>query len=524
MNNLYKKLLLGAVTLSTASIFALGVNGSPKEVSEVSADALVSHDFYFALENGVMKYEYEGVMYEHKTNSDPYGPFGMSDMTKAPYIYDGKQVYKGTIYTTEQGIYYLRFYKKAKDGGRQSVGIVTDNAWIAPEVFDNKIYVYGDETWVSINDATPVTAMGTLSFDVSNDTNFNAQDTAWKAAVYFFNDTTKENSWSDFIVPVGANEGYFEVSYALTYTPEKFILVRYNPDFTENYWRQDPWGDNPGSYKWEKSPKWNQSANSTFNINKTHAIAKNNTLYMENNYMPRFAYFPDNTSSSPTSLTVMPGHKLNGYKNCEYFYTVDLPANSGFRINDDLFSKQAYDNFSLGDGVDEGDITLGNKKLNVNTARKYTIFYDIKNQSIHIANPVRAEADAWAQDFLKVTCTSNKESWSLYGSRFSKLSDEAKALFVAVEHESDPKKDLSEQGYYVMAVQRYDYVLVLYGTSKYGDFMGRVEAHKVTPKSMTEVLSYDNNSSNINYSLMIIIPIVALLSISTLVIIRKKEN
>ena len=451
MNNLYKKLLLGAVTLSTASIFALGVNGSPKEVTEVNAYTYEDHDFYFALENGVMRYEYDSISYENKTDDSNYAPYGTNSMTKAPYIYDGKQVYKGTIRTSERGIYYLRFYKNKSDG-KQSLVIAVNNTWITPEVFDNKIYVYGVDTWVSINDATPVTSMGTLSFDVSKDSNFNDPGVAWKAAVYFFNDTTKENSWGDFIVPVGANEGYFEISYALTYTPEKFILVRYNPDFTENDWRRDPWGNTPSEYNWVDSPKLNQSADSTFIINKTHAIAKNNTLYMADNYMPRFAYFVDNTKSSPTSLTVMPGHKLNGYKNCEYYYTLDLPANSGFRINDDLFSKQAYDNFSIGVGIDEGDITLGNKKLNVNTARKYTIFYDIKNQSIHIANPVRAEADEWALNFLDVNCSSNKSAWSLYGSRFSRLSDEAKALFVAVDHESDPDKDLSELGYYVMAV------------------------------------------------------------------------
>lgn len=523
MNNLYKKLLLGVVTLSTASIFALGVNESPKEVSEVSADSLVSHDFYFALENGVMKYEYEGIEYDNKTSDSSYAPMGNSDMTKAPYIYDGKQVYKGTIKTTENGIYFLQFYKKNKSGGRQSVGIVTENAWIAPEVFDNKIYVYGVNTWVSINDATPVTAMGTLSFDVSNDTNFNASNQAWKAAVYFSNETTGQNSWSDFIVPVGANYGYFEVSYALTYTPEKFTLYRYNPDFTENYWRQDPKGENPSSYGWNDSPLWNPSEKSTFNINKTHVVAQNNVLSMDDNLVPEFYFYEKSSDSSPKSIITMPNHGLNGYKNCEYSISYEVTDGSAFRVYDRYSSRFRY-SFSIGDGVETADFTSGNMRININKSATFVFFYDAKTHNIHIANPVRAEADAWAQDFLSVNCTSNKQSWSLYGSRFSKLSDEAKALFVAVEHESDPKKDLSDLGYYVSAVQRYDYVLVLYGTSKYSDFMGRVEAHKVTPKSMTEVLSFDNNSSNINYSLMIIIPIVALLSISTLVIIRKKEN
>ena len=112
--------------------------------------------------------------------------------------------------------------------------------------------------------------------------------------------------------------------------------------------------------------------------------------------------------------------------------------------------------------------------------------------------------------------------WSVQGARFNAMSSGAKSLLA---NEAHIAHDATPGSYVESAVQRYDYVIELYGTAKYSDFMGRVAAGKISSGTLAGVEMTISNSDSSN--LVVIVSVVALISASSLVgliVIKKRRS
>jgi hypothetical protein len=161
-----------------------------------------------------------------------------------------------------------------------------------------------------------------------------------------------------------------------------------------------------------------------------------------------------------------------------------LKAGDEFTI---AFGGNNYTDFKVHNTIN-GAFVINGDKIHVNVAGTYALYFDadVNTRSLYITDPVLASADEWAQDFLDGGCTVTKSSWSSHKDAFYALSEDAQDIICAVPHEADPEAEV--EGFIAKAVQRYDYVLTLYGKDTYNDFMGRVNAG-------TPVLSAHNVSS-----------------------------
>lgn len=322
-------------------------------------------------------------------------------------------------------------------------------------------------------------ASGTVTLDLTT----NWASANCKVSVYFYDDSN-HSGWGN-LVSVTAGNYEAEVSYNFDFTPTKMIVIRYDTAATSTGWTKI----------WNRYPADNAGGmdfGSHIRITDWNSASVNDYAVVKGGI----------SGSAWSDLATLDTVKSNGSKHCEYYATsVNLTSGQAFKV---VYGGEYYGYYSIGEGVSASDFSGGSgNDIEINKTGTYSLYFDASTHNVHIANPDFAAADEWAQNFLSTGCTATKSGWSSSASSYSSLSSGAKAYLSSQEHIDH---DAEATGYQAQAVQRYDYVLELYGTSSYTDFMGRIEAGKVTPATSRFVIQNTLNDSN---SLAIFLAIVA---------------
>ena len=288
-------------------------------------------------------------------------------------------------------------------------------------------------------------------------------------SVYFYVNENV-NGWGSY---VAAPAGTFEVdiSYNFEWTPTNMIAVRYNSSYSAETWSGDQWGDKHGDSKWNQAP-----ASGGYALSDHIAITSWDTGDVNYPYVASSAVEYGNKMN-------LEGMKLNKQSHLEYYSdSVTFADNEEFKI---VLNNDWCNGYSLSDFV-TGKFSRENDGANIKCleAGTYSLYFDSVSKSVHITDPVLAEADQWAQDFLSSGCSASKSTWGTAASDYAALSPEAKALLADEEHIAN---EPVAEGFIKQAVQRYDYVLQRFGVNNantdeagYQDFMGRISAGKLS--------------------------------------------
>ena len=292
---------------------------------------------------------------------------------------------------------------------------------------------------------------------------------SWKDADakfgFYYWDDSSNNAFSEFAAPVSGLTDIYLASYEFEFTPTHMMAVRFNKTATAPNW-DDKWTQTQdfdtfhecgviGVTGWDGADSW------------VDGLAEVNI-------------------ADAANPIVLDHYKRNGAGHSEHFgESVTLAAGDKFVID---HGASSYTAFTTHDSL-EGVFSIKDEKITVSEAGTYSFYFDATANSLYITSPDIAAADEWAQAFLNGGCESTLSNWDDLGDMFDDLSVKSKNLLLDVEHEPDPTKIL--EGYVAQAVQRYDYVITIYGTDTYEDFMGRIDAGKLTAKSALPMNSKD---------------------------------
>ena len=314
-----------------------------------------------------------------------------------------------------------------------------------------------------------------------------------KFAVYYYNDTV--SGWSDFAVKAEGKDHIYLASYEMDFTPTHMIGVRLSKDAT--------------------TPNWDDKKEQTADLG-FHGAGVIGVYGLTEGY-----------GSWSSSLAVVNGleeevtldlYKRNISGHSEHYNEgVALKAGEEFTI---AFDGHYYTDFAVHDTID-GAFALNGDKIHVNVAGTYAFYFDAdeNTRSLYITDPVLASADEWAQAFLNGGCAVTKSSWSSHEAAFKALSEDAQDTLSAVTHEADPEAEV--EGFIAKAIQRYDYVLTLYGKDTYKDFMGRVNAGKLV-LSAHNVSSFSGSTGPT--AVIVALSLVAAVTIAGTIVIAKKRK
>ena len=371
-------------------------------------------------------------------------------------------------------------------------------------------FVFGLGATLSINRDVQAVQAEDASGTVKVYLNSNWSEAACNISVYFFDDAAGKNGWGSYVaVPQGQFE--VDVSYNFDWTPKNMIAVRYNPNYSQQDWESNRWGN-----------KWNQAPESG-----GYALGDHITITGPNSGETAYPYIGSSAVSFGNKMN-LEGVKLNGSNHFEYFSdAVSFAENEEFKI---VYNNEWCNGYSVADVV-TNNFSREDDGANIKclVAGTYALYFDSYSKSVHITDPVLAAADEWAQNFLNGGCTASKGGWATAADDFDALLPESKALFVNEEHISN---DANANTYIKQAVQRYDYVLERFGISNantdeagYADFMGRVAAGKISlaPRMFPMSIGEEISDSSTMVTLLVTI---ALLSVATgyLVIRRRRNN
>ena len=345
------------------------------------------------------------------------------------------------------------------------------------------------------------------------------RDSGWAGAaahyaVMFMDKTTyptEIDGWSSYVTGTKINERLVEIPYSLEFEPLKMTIVRYNPAKTD-------WA----------TQKWTNTWGQTPDIDVAEVVRIGDTTDGEGkNYA--YAGYPKVVTWSPSSADIyLNSVKMNGDKNSEYYSsTVSLAANQQFKIQVGPYaSGDYYGAFSTHSSLESTFDGDGTNNITCKAAGTYAFYFDSFKGSVYITKVEIAQADEWAEAFLGMSASSNncaytKTHWSEASTAYNGLSAAAKALCVAEAHIGPH----DEAGTYLAeAIQRYDYVIQLYGTTSYPDFIGRVSAGKISLSQPILLLNINNR----NTTPMIVIIVVSLVGFGAVggyfFIRRRKEN
>ena len=251
--------------------------------------------------------------------------------------------------------------------------------------------------------------------------------------------------------------------------------------------------------------------------NHADGLSMGNVLYVyEGNACSSVKYYvgAESDSWNASAGFVFRNAKINN-GNFELFGDFDLAADDQFKI---VQGTSYYGNYSTHVSLSETFVGGGSNNIGCAVAGTYSLFHKLSDHETYITTPTLAAADEWAQEFLGANCEATKAGWSSAATSYDTLSASVKALFVAEEHVG---KDETTATYYQAAVQRYDYVLEMYGVSSYADFMGRVAAGKVTPKTSNTILNVNNNNGVV--LLVVITSIIAISSVTFVLVLKKRK-
>ena len=153
--------------------------------------------------------------------------------------------------------------------------------------------------------------------------------------------------------------------------------------------------------------------------------------------------------------------------------------------------------------------------IEVLEAGNYSLYFNTDQHTLYITTIALAQADEWAQSFLGASCVDTKDNWDDLDDSYDDLSSDVQYIFEEEEHVAH---NVEVEGYIAKAVQRYDFLVENF--EGYYDFMGRQYSQSIQPyESASFTLSESNNS------LMAIVAItsISVLSLTSLLVIKKKR-
>lgn len=218
-------------------------------------------------------------------------------------------------------------------------------------------------------------------------------------------------------------------------------------------------------------------------------------------------------------------YKRNAEHKSEHYNDyIDLQENDEFVIEYNSTSYHNWDCLELFDDNFSDDALTS--KIKVNVGGTYSFYFKAyETEEVHhdvfISKPEVAFADAWAQSFLSGGCKTTKSKWSDYEDEFDDLPHSAQTFLLNVEHEPDP--NVHFENYFAQAIQRYDYVIYLYGTSSYYDYIGRVDAGKFTPRTPDSLNGAVSNDNSASIALVVIISVTSLAAVVGCIVLKRRK-
>ena len=325
-----------------------------------------------------------------------------------------------------------------------------------------------------------------------------------KFGVYFF-DSNNNKAFSDIAVAVPMQEGIYIASYELNFKPTSMIGLRLSSTCTTPNF----------------DDRWNQTQDLAF-----HQYGVIGVTGYSNGWADGLATVKITRGSHEIEVA-LDNYKRNAEGKSEHYNDyIDLQKNDEFVIEYGSTSYYSYDSLEIFDD----NFSLDNTKIKVNVGGTYSFYFkayetDKVHHDVFISKPEVAFADAWALSFLDGTegvCETTKTNWSTYEDEFDDLPHSAKEFLLSVEHEPDPKVEF--ENYFARAIQRYDYVIYLYGTNAYNDYIGRVEAGKFTPRTSNSLIDgVFSSESSTQITLVIIVSVASLTALSGCLVLKKRK-
>lgn len=343
-----------------------------------------------------------------------------------------------------------------------------------------------------------------------------------KFGVYFFDENDKNNNdkkvFTDFATKVPSEDEIYIVSYELNFVPTHMIGVRFKSTCTTPNWND----------------KDNQTEDLTFYRYGVIGVTDWNNGWSD--------FLATVKIDGVTDEIVLDNYKRNDKNQSEHYNDyIDLVAGNEFVIkyhaskdegfaSKDFYSMDCLDVLKV-EGNEYFEIDETNKKIKVLKSGTYSFYFkaDVNNGQVFISKPEIAFADVWAKSFLEGTgedtsCEKTKTNWSTHEDEYDDLPHSAKTFLLNLDHEPDP--NVKFDNYFARAIQRYDYIIYLYGTGTYNDYIGRVNAGKVTPRSTyNPIIGAFSSDNSTPIALVVIISVVSLTAVGGYIFLkRRKEN
>lgn len=334
-----------------------------------------------------------------------------------------------------------------------------------------------------------------------------------KLAVKFKSGTNE--AYSDFAVSVPLQSNIYIASYELDFVPTNMIGCRFSSDSTT-----------PSS-----GTIWNKTQELSFYRYGVIGVTEwGGQGYDDKGWSDGLATAVVDRVSGGTEEIILDNYKRNSdHKSEHYNDYIDLKENDEFVIS---YHSNSYHNWDcLPIFANNFSYDSDTQKIKVKVGGTYSFYFKayeiegkpLKSFEVFISKPEVAFADAWAQSFLTGDCESSKTNWSTYQSEYNNLPHSAKTFLLNVDHEPDPT--VVFENYFAQAIQRYDYIIYLYGTSTYTDYIGRVNAEKVTPRTSSPLIGVFSGDNSTPIALVVIISVVSLTAVGGYIFLkRRKEN
>lgn len=353
---------------------------------------------------------------------------------------------------------------------------------------------------------------GEIYLDLTQFTNWEIDNA--KFGVYFFGANNKE-AFSNFAVSVPNQEHIWIASYELDFVPTNMIGVRFEPT--------------------APTPSWDYDTDQTQNL----TFYRYGVIGIKNWKNDGWSDFLATVKiDGVEDEIVLDNYKRNDESQSEHYNDyIDLKKDDEFvikyhasdiTVSKDFYSMDCLDVLKV-EGNEYFEIDETNHKIKVLKSGTFSFYFkaDVNNGQVFISKPEIAFADVWAKSFLEGTgedtsCELTKTNWSSHKTEYDNLPHGAKTFLLNVAHADI---DVEFENYYERAIQRYDYIIYLYGTSTYNDYIGRVNAEKVTPRTSSPLIGVFSGDNSTPIALVVIISVVSLTAVGGYIFLkRRKEN
>ena len=340
-------------------------------------------------------------------------------------------------------------------------------------------------------------------------------------SIYYWNEHTNQNAWGSYAT-TAHGEMVAVVDYDLSFKPTGMKAVLYDARISEEDWAADPWRSEPGAWGY-----WSGTQDLEFKEEANIMIAGGSTEpdnYSSPSSVIGYAYYSGKSEETGWEWKEL-GHlenvKMNGLKHVEYFSLLTITHYEEFLIGA-FETTYGYDRLTISEYLDSSDwiSSYNNIKLEADKTVRIAVYFDRNAGTIYFNEPNHAEADEYAQFFLGDDCEATKENWLFSGFVYQNvLSNEIRAIFDAVTVAPDHDVDPATLTYVEQAVQRYEYVILRYGTTAYADFMNRFDG-PVTP-STTRFGNVEISNSTM---IIVIVEVATIATVGGAVLIAKKKH